>query len=670
MVNGVTHNWGEWARFYAAHGLPVFPAYSIIDGHCSCPDPHCTDQGKHPTTPNGLNAASVDPRQIDAWAAVPGIDQLNIGIAVPDGFVVVDVDPKNGGWEDLRQLEAEIGPLPTDTLSVRTGSGGVHIWFRIPPGYRLPGKLLPGRKGVDTRQEGGYVIAPPSKHLSGNAYTWIVPPPTPIREYAPLSARATPRGALRGAALGDDGDTPEVSLSPEARQVTADLIRPYFVDGQKHFLAKFLAGWAKQRGWAQTDVEAIVTELGPKNLQAKIDVIRAAYQLAKSFGYAEMLNIVGRDTMGALEHSPNPRWEREQQFRSAGSAMAAAVAASAATVTAPTAGNPFPAIQWVNINEEPEPITLIVEHLGVTYGKPLILFAFPGGGKSPVVDWLAIAVAHGLSFLGKRTLRTHTLLICAEGERLTRVRMSRMRRALGLEYLAVNVARLLSPLAQETITQIEALIASQQFGLVVIDTYGAAISPEIDHNTSEFSAAAKAIEHVSERTKCAFVLLMHSNKDTSKGLRSIAGHGSIAGAAQEAWEIQQIEGARRLKLCVVRAVEDVPAPIEFEIVDVHGATGPKHGLALQVYTAPPDFGEVAGGGPRPVDPAKLPALDAAIMRIRALMSSTDDWVPLAAIDAQAGGNSGTRTNAIKALLRADFLELDQRGLAHYYRRRK
>ena len=62
------------------------------------------------------------------------------------------------------------GTLP-DTVSLRTGGRGQHFYFQH-PGVPIPnyaGKLGPG---LDVRGEGGYVVAPPSIHLSGKPYEW------------------------------------------------------------------------------------------------------------------------------------------------------------------------------------------------------------------------------------------------------------------------------------------------------------------------------------------------------------------------------------------------------------------------------------------------------------------------------------------------------------------
>lgn len=86
------------------------------------------------------------------------------------GLVVLDIDPKHGGQESLSQLERTHISLPR-TIEVETGGGGRHLYFSHPGGiiHNKVG-LLPG---IDLRADGGYIIAPPSVHISGKQYKWV-----------------------------------------------------------------------------------------------------------------------------------------------------------------------------------------------------------------------------------------------------------------------------------------------------------------------------------------------------------------------------------------------------------------------------------------------------------------------------------------------------------------
>ena len=93
----------EWALWYASHGLAVFPCY-----------------GKVPITRRGFLDATADEPQIRSWWRQ--WPEANIGLPVPDGTVVLDVDPRNGGSDTLHALQQLHGTLP-DTLTSLTGGG-------------------------------------------------------------------------------------------------------------------------------------------------------------------------------------------------------------------------------------------------------------------------------------------------------------------------------------------------------------------------------------------------------------------------------------------------------------------------------------------------------------------------------------------------------------------
>ncbi len=58
------------------------------------------------------------------------------------------------------------------TPTVESGGGGKHFYFLMPEGVVIKSKQGVG-KGVDTRGESGYIIAPPSNHESGGVYKWM-----------------------------------------------------------------------------------------------------------------------------------------------------------------------------------------------------------------------------------------------------------------------------------------------------------------------------------------------------------------------------------------------------------------------------------------------------------------------------------------------------------------
>ena len=133
---------------------------------------HVRPRSKVPQLRDWPNRATSNLEVLSRWAVKH--PDANLGIAMGDGVLALDVDDKAGGFGSLRGLQAKYGELPVTACS-RTGGGGRHFLFRVEPGLRIPnsqgghGGLAPG---LDVRGDGGQIVAPPSVHESGQRYTW------------------------------------------------------------------------------------------------------------------------------------------------------------------------------------------------------------------------------------------------------------------------------------------------------------------------------------------------------------------------------------------------------------------------------------------------------------------------------------------------------------------
>ncbi len=144
----------EYALWYVNHAFKVLPV----------------KQDKTPLTEHGLKDATQTQAGVkEFWAKYP-----DAGIAiVTDGLIVLDFDVKNGGMESKAAMITKFGDFPATRVH-RTGGGGEHWLYRSPNGSVYRNTVsLGGFKGVDVRAKGGYIVVPPSLHLSGNKYEVI-----------------------------------------------------------------------------------------------------------------------------------------------------------------------------------------------------------------------------------------------------------------------------------------------------------------------------------------------------------------------------------------------------------------------------------------------------------------------------------------------------------------
>lgn len=145
-------------------GLAVFP---------------CLENSKSPLTKAGFLDATTDSERISRWwSARP---YANIGIAIPEGEVVLDIDQMHSEYGlDIKKLQ------PTPFVITPRENGGRHFWYKIPTTVKVrpSTNIMPG---VDVRSVGSYVIAPPSVHPNGKIYEWgisrIQMAPTDIQDW-------------------------------------------------------------------------------------------------------------------------------------------------------------------------------------------------------------------------------------------------------------------------------------------------------------------------------------------------------------------------------------------------------------------------------------------------------------------------------------------------------
>jgi hypothetical protein len=197
---------------YACGGYEVFPLRGKIPAIAKA------DRG------NGVLDATTDLEQIGAWwERMPG---ANIGGRVPEGVIVVDLDPRHGALEHLLEL-AQRGPIHTRMSWSGRGDGGRHYWFRHPGGL-ISATRLP--EGWDLKTHSGYVVLPPSVHPdSGRPYRWE-DPAAPIVDAPPWLIEL---------------------LRPEVRQIPQPTRRRPAFDGdsiadwytETHSWAEVLRGW-------------------------------------------------------------------------------------------------------------------------------------------------------------------------------------------------------------------------------------------------------------------------------------------------------------------------------------------------------------------------------------------------------------------------------------------
>lgn len=103
----------------------------------------------------------ADDEQIEKWWEQ--FPKANIGIVTGkvSGVTVIDVDTYKGG---------DASKFPK-TFTVKTGNGGMHLYYKYAPGFTISADAYPDMPGIDLRSDGGYVVAPYSETNYSDPHT-------------------------------------------------------------------------------------------------------------------------------------------------------------------------------------------------------------------------------------------------------------------------------------------------------------------------------------------------------------------------------------------------------------------------------------------------------------------------------------------------------------------
>ncbi len=119
-----------------------------------------------PLVQNWPALATSDVKQVERWWN----DWPTANIAIHCvGMLVIDIDGaewSEDNWATFSEM-AQVTNWMVDTPR----NGGMHYWYRLPLGEKVPNSVSQAAKGVDVRSDGGYVLVPPSRRDCGQ-YNW------------------------------------------------------------------------------------------------------------------------------------------------------------------------------------------------------------------------------------------------------------------------------------------------------------------------------------------------------------------------------------------------------------------------------------------------------------------------------------------------------------------
>lgn len=169
-------------RIFWEAGFRVFGLYGRDkDGKCECGNPNCPEKSlfKHPRVSNWQHTPHWSEEQLETMELMKQF-RTGYGIVLR-GYLVVDVDARNGGVASFMKLLEVVPELAGAGLVVNTGSGGgsKHYYFRVPEDVALVVKLA-DYPGLDFKSGAAFVVGPGSMHASGTPYQIAIGSPDEI----------------------------------------------------------------------------------------------------------------------------------------------------------------------------------------------------------------------------------------------------------------------------------------------------------------------------------------------------------------------------------------------------------------------------------------------------------------------------------------------------------
>jgi putative DNA primase/helicase len=434
-----------------------------------------------------------------------------------------------------------------------SGKGAAEVWRRCSPAPASHGYIL-AKQGMP---EGLRVVpdGDPLRIAGASVAGWLVVPVLPLAGGDPVSLQfIPPPGAGK-------------KLNLPGAPVAGVFIVGNWSDGATGYLCEGIGqAWACWKatgcaavvcfGWGR--VRSVAAELRQRDALARLVLVpdvgkeaeaeTIAREMAAQFvtmpeGWpmnADVNDLAQRDGADVLEMLLSAPLAPAQRFRLLGSADLHAL----------------PPLAWRVRGVLP------AQGLAGVYGPS-------GSGKSFLVLDAAAAIAAGADWFGYRVKPAPVVYCALEGEAGFRLRVAAWEQAKG-RTLPAGLRLVLQPFKltepQDVADMATAVLTAGAGAVVILDTLNRA-APEADENASaDMGRILEAAKELQRLTTGLVVVVHHTGKDATKGLR---GHSSLFAALDAAVEVSREGGRREWKVAKAKDGADGEAhPFRLEVVDM------------------------------------------------------------------------------------------------------
>ncbi|WP_312319525.1 AAA family ATPase [Stenotrophomonas sp.] len=488
-------------------------------------------------------------------------DGLNLGVRLPADVVVVDVDPRNfpEGRDSLADLAAAFGLDLTSAPHVLTGNlehPGHHFYFRKPAGAVLL-DTVDGFEGVEFKSLGRQVVAAGSVHPTGGLYRWV-PDSPPLHKTPDLPARlveAARRPERRRATGAGEITAEQLAASLEHldptdfrdhdRWLELMMACHHATDGDGEARQEFIAWSTSDPSYA--DHEWIVGRRWDSLHADRGDAVTIATLRRR-------LNEVGSDIAPPDAAEDFDVWDEVEPIE------------------------PRARRRFLNVNDLkalPPPRWLVSGLL--VEDSVAAIYGAPESGKSFLALDIAMAVAGGVDWHGRRVTDGGVLYVAAEGASGLgkRVRAWEIDRGIDVGKFPLWLDHGEINLAAERDGGVRAFVSDvvEELGplrLVVIDTLNQTAAGADENSAKDMGRYIASMKRIRDETGATVVVVHHSGKDPGKGMR---GSSSLLGAMDTTVEVERDKDRRAITVTVHKqkdAEREPPMRFNLERVDLPG----------------------------------------------------------------------------------------------------
>lgn len=508
------------------------------------------------------------------WRAFPdAVPSISCG---PSKLVVLDADKKDDGPAKMAELWAEIGGVPEGVPINPTKSGGQHFVFADPGGkFSNKAGLLKKQYGTDVRGHSGQFVAPGSIREDGATYGSDNDRLNFLRAITGGKIPTLPEEIVELIGTSAEGETPLSDKDSDVRKYMAELEGGEREDHAALFdpvVGKYPLDYVRE---CRPDFGFAYDHPGEdrsaNRMQAATFLVGAYPELGVN-DYA----VFCEEWDGAGE--PDGR-QMAREF--------ARAKMNPAHVSKPSDGSAFEAVD----DEEEDrlggklgltrradelvanykPIRWLVKRL-IPLNSVGALYGLPNVGKSFVVFDLASHARRGREWFGRKIQSGDVLYCYAEGAEgfagRAKAWADNHDTSGGDVALMNNVPNLFrdSKAADKLIAAAREceVQSGQPVRLIILDTLAAATTGADGSSDKDMGTVCERLRKVATALDCAVLVVHHSGKDVSKGMR---GSSAILGAVDYTLLAEEGKGASTLSVEKMRDASKAQS-IRFRLVEV------------------------------------------------------------------------------------------------------